>query len=86
MHDDICNFSHHNYYTVKCSYPLNLPYNESVTIASYREPALVGSMLQFRCKDGLFPSDMLTAVCSEDGRWYPDPTKQNCTMSLGMTI
>ena len=70
------------HYTVQCHYPLNIPPDESVTVTGFRDPALLGSLLQFRCKVGLVPSNMFTAMCLEDGKWYPDPTKHNCTLGM----
>ena len=82
--DFVCQLTD-TYYTVKCSYPL-LSDDSVIIAAGYRDPALADSVLQFRCKDGLFPSEVFTATCLKDGRWYPDPTKHNCTMSLGIII
>ena len=43
-------------------------------------------MLEFSCKDGLLPSDVIAAACSLDGMWTPDPNMHTCklTLSSGM--
>ena len=35
-------------------------------------------MLEFSCKDGLLPSDVIVAACSPDGMWIPDPNMHTC--------
>ena len=67
------------YYAVKYSYP-SLADDSVIIFASYRDPALAGSVMQFMCKDGFFPRDVFTAMCLRNGRWFPDPTKHNCTL------
>ena len=38
-----------------------------------------GAVLTYRCRDGLAPDDLLTAVCNKDTNWLPDPTNHTCT-------
>ena len=32
-----------------------------------------GSEVTFQCNEGLFPSNMITIVCTSEERWSPDP-------------
>lgn len=40
---------------------------------------LEGSTLQFSCKDGYLPNDVITATCYHNESWIPDPASHICT-------
>ena len=44
-----------------------------------------GSSITFTCEDGLFPSDIITATCIEEGHWSTDPATYMCTNTTGTT-
>ena len=38
-----------------------------------------GSSITFTCEDGLFPNDTITATCTGEGHWSPNPATYMCT-------
>ena len=44
-----------------------------------------GSSIPFTCEDGLFPNDIITATCTGEGHWSPDPTTYMCTTTSTIT-
>ena len=44
-----------------------------------------GSSITFTCKDGLFPSDIITANCTGEGHWTTDPAAYMCINITGTT-
>ena len=44
-----------------------------------------GSSIIFTCKDGLFPNVNITATCTGEGHWTPDPATYMCINITGTT-
>ena len=44
-----------------------------------------GSSITFTCEDGLFPNDIITATCTGEGHWSPDPATYMCTTTTTTT-
>ena len=65
--------------------PLSVSNNTTITVYN---STLLGSVLEFSCREGLLPSDVIAAVCSPDGMWTPDPNMHTCksTSSSGIVL
>ena len=64
-------------YTADCGHPI-LNSNVSLNYSS----TLEDSLLTFQCKDGLFPEDVFTASCYQNGSWIPNPSGHACATSI----
>ena len=42
-----------------------------------------GSSITFTCENGLFPKVTITANCTREGHWSPDPTIYMCMDVIG---
>ena len=73
----------HTHFVVDCGAPIIL---SNDTITTVYNSTLEGSMLEFSCKDGLLPSDVIAAVCSLDGMWTPDPNMHTCKSTVSSGI
>ena len=63
-------------FTADCGHPIvnsNVSLNYSSTLED--------SLLTFQCKDGLFPEDVFTASCYQNGSWIPNPSSHTCANS-----
>ena len=43
------------------------------------------SSITFTCEDGLLPNDTITATCTEEGYWSPNPATYMCTNTISTT-
>ena len=66
--------------TVNCGMPVHV---DTGTIHFDYNSTWVNSVLHFRCKEGLVPTELFTATCLENGRWSPDPANHTCTAPSG---
>ena len=42
-----------------------------------------GSSITFTCEDGIFPNVNITATCTGEGHWNPDPATYMCKDAIG---
>ena len=42
-----------------------------------------GSSITFTCEDGIFPNVNITATCTGEGHWSPDPATYMCKDAIG---
>jgi hypothetical protein len=59
----------HTHFIVDCGAPLS---TRDDTITAVYNSTLQGSLLELSCRDAI------TAVCSPDGMWIPDPNMHTC--------
>ena len=56
--------------------------DESITIAAYSDPSLVGSIITIDCRFGSISSKNHNTtnniMCLENGEWDPDPNQIKC--------
>ena len=64
---------------VVCNIP-SPPINGSFTGDTASSQRSVGSTITFQCDAGLFPVGSLTATCTDDGLWMPNPATFPCTV------
>ena len=57
---------------------------EGVVIRNYTT-TFEGSSITFTCEEGLFPNDTITATCTGEGYWSPDPATYMCINITGTT-
>ena len=60
---------HQSIFTADCG-PPTANNNVSLNYGSTLEE----SLLTFQCRDGLFPEDVFTASCYQNGSWIPNPS------------
>ena len=58
---------------------------DGVVIHNYTT-AFEESSITFTCGDGLFPNVNITATCTEEGQWSPDPATFTCIDATGKSI
>ena len=66
-----------NFHVGSYIYNCGLPTTHSSMILKYNS-TWEGSLLTYRCRDGLVPDDLLTAVCNKGTNWLPDLTNHTC--------
>ena len=73
-----------NYCTaiLDCGMPVELENSNDTTITYNFSTATL------RCREGLFPTNVVIARCHDNGTWIPDPADFQCTSSTssGTTI
>ena len=47
---------------------------------------IVDSIINYHCKEGYVPADLMTSVCRADGAWFPDPTLHMCIKNQSSTV
>ena len=57
---------------------------EDVVIHNYTT-TFEGSSITFTCEDGLYPNVTITATCTGEGHWSPDPATYMCSNITGIT-
>ena len=57
---------------------------DNVVIHNYTT-TFEGSSITFTCEDGLFPDVTITATCTGEGHWSPDPATYICINITGTT-
>ena len=67
--------------TVNCGTPDDV---DTSTVQIDYNSTWKNSVLHFRCKEGLLPTELLTATCLENGRWSPDPANHTCAAPSGI--
>ena len=72
---------------VDCGPPVGMNSSSTSVTIEYNS-TVIDSILSFTCKEGFLPSDVLTSVCLENGKWSPDPIKHICKPSgiINMTL
>lgn len=45
-----------------------------------------GAEMVYRCASGFQPVEVLTAVCSSNATWLPDPTSHECTSAYKLIV
>ena len=69
--------THHVHcFSVNCGAP-SITTNSRVVVVRYNS-TLVDSVIEYRCKEGLFPSHVFMATCLENGRWCSNPADHTC--------
>ena len=43
-----------------------------------------GSILVYYCNESSSDTDAIISICTEEGKWIPDPTEYTCEQSNGM--
>ena len=68
-------------HVVKCGSLLHQLADDSITIAGYSDPSLVGSTITIGCRFGSVSAefdDTTNITCMENGEWNPDPQQIKC--------
>ena len=61
---------------MNCAASLSPPQNG--TISDHSVPAIPGTQVTFQCDDGLFPEEIMTAICLATGEWDRNPEEIVC--------
>ena len=64
----------------KCGIPVAA---DGVVVIHNYTTTFEGSSISFSCEDDLFPSVTITATCTGEGQWSPNPATYICMDSIG---
>ena len=67
----------------ECLVPVNLT---NMELSLMNGDSSTSLRIFFHCKDGFFPKDEQTAVCSGNGTWFPDLTQFECHRRMAPTL
>lgn len=59
---------------IDCGHPILA---DNIFIGNYSNTT-EGTIINFSCQVGFFPTYAVTATCTADGIWDPDPANHNC--------